>query len=306
MPDIKRTSVAFYGSGTVNDETAVDLIANWLPKSLGAVYRPTRVPRRNATLNGLITWLESEPDDDKGPLGDTLGKDGTVGVDNLIDALLARRGHGDDIVIVAAWPDEPSEEDLALVQRAKDEGILVKNLAAALDDLELPEDAPGVLEEPEAPVVPESATGVEAVPSTPYANEALIGAWAAFTTNIIYSVLRKEGLLPGTPAATATKATAKAETADAPANVRPARKTRAPRTARSAAAADSSEAPPFDRPYVGDEEVDVTNVDKTKYYMSPDGMYRKAKTRPADGEEAVWLTAAEVADAFMAGTIVKE
>jgi len=149
-------TTAYAGHGDTTAENIKAVLDVFLPDNLGMVYIPARVPRFQAGLKKVVSWLESE-----------VGKDGTIPVPDLIEALLQRNRElsdegkdVDDLVLVMLFDGE-KEEDVALAQAAHEAGIRVVDLCAAGDDLLL-DDADITFEEEPAP---------EPAPAEPQAEE---------------------------------------------------------------------------------------------------------------------------------------
>jgi hypothetical protein len=303
MADLKYHSVAFAGSGSVDSGTATELLNDWLPPNLGGVYRPARTPRKHATLNAVVNWLETEPDADN----DTLGPGQILDSQDVVQSLVERKGAGDDVTLVYLLPDEPSKDDLALLRAAFDAGISVKNLAGsgALNDID-----PDELFPPEPEPTSEEATAeIEAdpqamaaiaedrlrqpplVPGSPYSGEAFLGAFTGFVTGLVYNILRSEGLLTaGAPAADDVVAKVAAKlNGDVPFDTNGS----VPASTVFKTAGTSSDA----------------DEDKIKYFHdTTTGMYRRARTRPrktSDGalEKVAMLNLDEIDDLVRRGLI---
>lgn len=289
MPKITLTSVAIAGSGEAADETLAALLDSQLPQKLGAVFRPHRMPRHLRALHSARAWLESE---------DVLGENGTVSSEDLIASLLVRRNGdgtednpgGDTIELYILWPEDPTEDELALVKAAFDNDIRVRNLSAMLQDLDPDEIFPP---EPEPAPTPAEAA-VEKAPLThaqidaafqSVHGTALLEALDAFVTAIAQRVVREELESRGTG-------------------------TPDPEAVVNAVAAKLSE-PPFDPPYlepIGKDGKPLGTPEKApgkvKYFVRSDGddhRYRLAKFRPKTGEETVYLDEAEVGRIVRAG-----
>lgn len=155
-------TTAYAGHGDTTAENIPAVLDTFLPQDLGMVYIPARVPRYQSGLKKVVTWLESE-----------VGKDGTIPVPDLIEALLQRNktlaDEGkdlDDLALVMLY-DDSKDEDVALARAAHDAGIRVVDLTKAGDDLllddatvtfeETPVEEP-VPDEPERPVAGEEET----------------------------------------------------------------------------------------------------------------------------------------------------
>lgn len=287
MADINFDSVAFAGPGSVDAKTAADLLDDWLPQNLGAVYRPSRVPRKLATLNAVINWLESD---------DVLGENGTVGSDDLVASLVERQEAGDAATLVVLWPEEPGEEDLKLVKRAFDAGIAVKNLGGngALDDLDMDEVFPP---EPEAEPEAEAEEAGEVAETVAEAVTAVVGTGiAGALEQAIRAVVRDEierlGHLPVSSTAREYVATADD-------------------TAKVARKLNGDDEPPFDGPTkpastVFKKAPGGAGDDRIKYYVNEDGQYRKGNTRPRKDESVAMLSLEEIDDLVRRGLIADD
>lgn len=295
---ITHTSVAFTGTGPIDEGNAVALLNDYLPQALGAVFRPTRVPRSNKSLSAVVAWLEDElktPD----------GKSGLIPTDDPVASLVGRRDdNGDDIVLIYLWPEEPSDEDMELVTKARAEDIRVMSLTDALDDL---------LWEPE-PVEPEAEPAAEQGPpwdenadaqpglqeQLSAAAQAVAGTFAQQLEATIREIVRDEiarlAAERGIAAPDAEPATARGK----------ASKSAAPKAASKPKGTDEINdsggtvlSPKFQGASGGSDSED----DKITYYMSEEGRYRKAKSRPRRGEQRVPLTPAEVDDLVAKGLV---
>jgi hypothetical protein len=290
LAEINAASYAFAGTGEVDEGNAAALLDDFLPQTLGAVYRPTRVPRSNKPLSGVINWLESD---------DILGPKGTVPSDNLIADLLSRRNEGDEIALVVIWPAEPGEDELALAKEAFENDIPVRNLAAALDDL-----LKDAVFPPPPPAEPEPETPAEAsIAPTGDIQEDIARALTAFdgvatqlaqnlteTLDLLVRRIVRDELAKVTAAAAAPPAPA---TTEKPA---PAKRSRSRAPARTAAAAeiDNGSGPATPKFQDGGQSGSEGADEKVAYYVNQDGKYRRAKTRPRNGETRVELSLTEI------------
>lgn len=129
-------TTAYAGSADSTPENIAAMLDVFLPDNLGMVYIPARVPRFQAGLKKVLSWLQGE-----------VGEAGTIPADDLIEAMLQRndpavikadeaRTGPDDLVLVMLF-DPEREDDVTLAQRAIEAGIRVVDLAAAGDDLAL-------------------------------------------------------------------------------------------------------------------------------------------------------------------------
>ena len=144
-------STAYAGTGDI-DEANVDALLNQiLPDGpLGMVFIPegTIVKRNQPGLVKVVNWLQHNENG--------VGVEGTIPVKNLVAALLERNeklaadGDDEDELVLAMVYNPASGVDVNLAQEAHNAGIRVINLAAAGDDLTF-DDAP---DEPPAPEDP--------------------------------------------------------------------------------------------------------------------------------------------------------
>jgi hypothetical protein len=311
MADVSYHSIALAGSGSVKAETATKLLNDWLPKNLGATLRPARIPRKLATLNAIVNWLELPNDIDEGGENDTLGPNGTKASDDLLaDLLKLRDEDGDEVTLVYLLPEATEEvpipeAELELLKAAFDAGITVKNLAGAgsLDDLDPDEIFPPE-PEPEEEVVAETEPARDPVAEAgaavlsarqiddafvSVAGTALLEALDNFVTMVAQRVLRESG--PDVQQVT--------------------RKTDAvvAKDVIAATAAKLAEPkPPFDPPFVSDTSTPASTEERIKYYVTSDEdgnpvSYRKAQTRPRNGEDPIMLTLEEIDDLVQRGMI---
>jgi hypothetical protein len=291
LAKITLTSVAIAGSGEAADETLAALLDDQLPQKLGAVYRPIRIPRRLAALSSAISFLES-PDMLGDP--DEPDKNFTVGTDDIIASLLARREEGDIIELYVLWPEEPDEDELKLVKAAFDNGIRVRNLSAMLKDLDPDEVFPP---EPEPEATPAEAAADEAVEDTVEAvteaatqalepvlgqlASAIIGNLELFIRRVVRDELGKNGGVTAADVKTPTAAQAVAAVVE----------------------------PPFDPPFVPERsDGPVGSAEKAPgkvkyFYDKSKDRYRVAKFRPKTGEETVYLDEEEIGAVVRAGLV---
>lgn len=276
--DLSPTAYAFFGSGEVDPANVAPLLNDELPQDyddkhpgIGALFRPTEVPRQQAGLGHVVTWLEGE-----------FGKRFIGATDDVVAALLDQREkHGQKVVLVVVWPDEPTAEEIDTAKRAVAAGIRVKNISAALNDLDLTpyEEQPDVQEAP-----------AEAVPAATQIAQAILGdgdnstadafllAARAFVGDVVQDYLVSRGII--VVDADKSPQAPRAEEAD-------------------------GDGPPFDGPYKdGKADGDVA---RHKFYVTEDEtkppVYRPAKGRPGGGEKRVTLTDSEVRDITDKGLI---
>jgi hypothetical protein len=123
------TSYGIWGSGKVDSGNADALLRDFIAEDLGTVYRPVRVPRSHSGLKTVIDWFED--DELLGPGG----LDSNATDDILGDLKGNRTVDGDDIILIALWPEAPTQEDSDYVREFIEAGIRVVDLCQALDDL---------------------------------------------------------------------------------------------------------------------------------------------------------------------------
>lgn len=261
MANVTAASFAFWGSGEydISNPDAARVLDDELPQAVKGVFRPERVPRHNKSLSAVIDWLESP---------DILGANGTVPVENLLEALLARREAGDTVTLVVLWPAEPADDEIAFVKEAHGAGIPIKNLCAGMDHLDLTpyEDKPEEVPVIEAVPVEEIAAKVAEVIGSDYVDMLLV-AIRGIVTETVVDFLESRGI------------GAASQPVPGPVAVRV-----------------PEDKPPFDG------GVPVSGVTK-EYFLNADGRVRPAKGRPktTTKEQRVSLTEAEVAGYVAAG-----
>lgn len=125
-------TTAYAGSGKIDADLAAEYLNQLLPENLGMVYIPDHEipPRKLTGLHRVVAWLEGE-----------VGKEGTIPVPDLIEALVTRaEGKGqnqdepDDVALVMVY-DPENESDVKLARAAHDAGIRVIDLNHAADDM---------------------------------------------------------------------------------------------------------------------------------------------------------------------------
>lgn len=285
-------SYAIFGSGQVDPGTAAKLLNDLIPPEnpddldaqvLGAFYCPAVVPRR-LSLKPVLDRLE---------VPEILGAGGTIPVDDVIEALLGRRRVGDEVTLVALWPDEPGEEEKQVVRRAREHGIRVVNLAGhgALDDLDWEDDEAAV--PPPVPPAPGPAAVAQFTEEEVGALKLLAAAVMLIQSPPAGDAAREE---PGPPAP--VKAAAPPSRTDVAALV---------------AGAEEIPEPPFDGPYSPPFKPGPGSApgggEVMAYYRDAKGFYRKAqgptgrKLKARDGESEVRLTEAQLGDLVQAGQV---
>lgn len=132
-------TTAYAGHGDTDEANIKAVLDNLLPEALGLVYIP-RLPRRSPAgqaaqpgLRKTVTWLVSE-----------VGEDGTIPVDDPIEALEQRHSTVGDTVVLVMVYDPDNEADVELAKAAHEKGIRVVDLCQAGDDIlfEQPDDDP--------------------------------------------------------------------------------------------------------------------------------------------------------------------
>lgn len=133
-------TVAFFGKGDVSEDNAKELLDKQLFPTTGEIQAllPETVPRRGSRgLRNVETLLKEEWDI---PIQN-------LGPEDMVAQLLASQKDGETVYLVLLGTDDPE-----LAEAALDAGIPVKDLCAALDDVEFePEAAAEPEPEPEAP-----------------------------------------------------------------------------------------------------------------------------------------------------------
>ena len=291
MAEHRPSSFAFSGSGDAESENFIPLLDSNLPEDpepgvsgIGAVYRPTRVPRANSGLGKVVTWLEGE-----------LGKRNVQASDDLVASLLHRREEGDDVTLVMVWPEEPDDDEQKLVLFARAHDIRVVDLNGAFDDLQWEPEQPEVQEDPaEAETAPAAALAkiTELVPDD--VADALLVALRAFVTDVAVEVFEQRSGTGGGPAKPSVNISGWGNLS--PIEVDASRTYGKSSATQTPAVADES-LPPFDGPYKDPA------LPTTAYFVNPDGRYRIARARPRKGDERVLLTKAEV-DALDAKNLI--
>lgn len=131
--------MGFIGDGEVTEENATELLDVWLPSNEDGenefdyfAYLPSSIRRTQKGLKAVSSAL------------DTLGLDVNTVADDaeMVRSLVntADLGKNAQVYLIVLWDD--SEELAALVEKAITGGVKVKDLCAALDDVELAEPEP--------------------------------------------------------------------------------------------------------------------------------------------------------------------
>lgn len=287
-------SYALFGSGEVDPDNAAALLDDLLPaEDIGVFYRPVQVPR-GTPLKAVVDRLETPK---------LLGPKGTLPADDLIEALVSRRKGGDDVLLIALWPEEPTDEEKEMVTQARALGIRVVSIGDAIDDL-LWEPEPEVpdVEEPAEEAPAEKALAPAVIPvGTPSQVVNVLEAWVRAIVQDQIERMVLPASLVAAPATGSAPVASKAAVAPKEAVEKVAAHL-AGKSSGKAGPKEIEDNPPFDGPYnnsgpqfkaapggSADDEV------RTAYYWAEaEDTYRKAKTRPRRGEKRVMLTDAEI------------
>lgn len=143
-------STGYAGTADIDPANIDALLGQILPDGpLGMVFIPegTIVKRNHPGLVKVVDWLQNSPNG--------VGVEGTIPVKNLVEALLERNaklaadGEEEDELVLVLLYNPASGVDVNLAKDAHEHGIRVINLAAAGDDLTF--DDPATETEPEPP-----------------------------------------------------------------------------------------------------------------------------------------------------------
>ena len=119
-------TVAFDGPGEISEENAAALLDKELPQDIEAIYLPERISRKQRGLRVVASWLL-----------EVFGESGVQKTDNILDAL----SKGDTPVLVWLRGETDSEDDIAVLTAALNEGVHVLDASQGLDDIDFdPED----------------------------------------------------------------------------------------------------------------------------------------------------------------------
>lgn len=120
---------ALWGMGDITKENATALLEEYIPDNVGTIYRPERITRDHKGLKTALDWFESP---------DFLGDGGAVPSTDLIQSLTFDRDtQGDEVCLLALWPNEPTHEDFDFIESAQQSGITVIALSHAFVELDL-------------------------------------------------------------------------------------------------------------------------------------------------------------------------
>lgn len=120
---------ALWGTGELAPENATALLEEYIPDNVGTVYRPERVLREHKGLRTALDWFESP---------DFLGVGGAVASTDLVQSLVDDRDkNGDEVFLLALWPEKPGHEDFDFIELVQQSGVTVFDLSRALDELDL-------------------------------------------------------------------------------------------------------------------------------------------------------------------------
>jgi hypothetical protein len=141
-PQPECWTVAFVGKGDVAEDNAKNLLDKQLlpPDAEVQALVPDSIPKRGSRgLRNVVTWL----DEFNIPMQQLAPED-------MVAQLLSAKEEGEIVYLVLFGVDDPVSLELA--EAALDAGIGVKDMCAALDDVEFEAEAPAEPEpEPEAP-----------------------------------------------------------------------------------------------------------------------------------------------------------
>lgn len=283
---------ALWGNGDIDPRNAAKLLEEYIPDNVGTVYRPERVTRDQKGLRTALDWFESP---------DFLGEGGAVPSNDLVQSLTFDRDmQGDEVYLLALWPEVPQHEDFDFIESVQGAGITVFDLSRALDELDLslfsrPEptkeekaearaeareetkrgrqrrklsentEAPEAEAAPETPADVEEALGMAYVPAPVEAAENIVSA--TFLAENMYVAIKAyidDQIERGIQAVISRYGIVTLDKAAAPLGAQYVEET--------------SDRPPFDPPYVGE--------DTRPYYMQKStGKIRPADGKPRRGEE---------------------
>jgi hypothetical protein len=120
---------ALWGRGEVTLENATKLLEEYIPDNVGTVYRPERVDRDHKGLRTALDWFEHP---------DFLGDGGALASTDLVQSLTFDRDtQGDEVYLLALWPEDPTHEEFDFIEAVQNAGITVFDLSRALDELDL-------------------------------------------------------------------------------------------------------------------------------------------------------------------------
>lgn len=307
---------ALWGGGHLDPKNAAVLLDEYIPDNVGTVYRPARITRDQAGLKAALNWFESP---------DFLGEGGAVATTDPIESLVAdHEQNGDEVFLLALWPEEPTEDDFAFIEYAQNSGITVLDLSRAMDELDL-----SVYTRPGPPKpAKEDMPKEEAKPATRRRRTTKATASTAETTAVPAEVAAEPTSAPTVEenpvvpvevpvpevdqreielqlrVANAYMALGAVQQAYTEAMIELSlyRRDKALGTEiRAVLEQDMREDVvfhsdvPFDGPYVG--------VDTKTYYRNKDGYMRPAEGKPRRGELTVELTAQEIQDYTISGLI---
>lgn len=129
MEETRATTYALWGLGELSPENAKALLDEYIAENVGAVYRPERVTREHQGLRTALAWFEAP---------EFLGDGGAMPSTDLVASLLnEREDNGDEVYLLALWPEVPTHEDFNFIEAAQRDGITVLDLSRAMDELDL-------------------------------------------------------------------------------------------------------------------------------------------------------------------------
>src|ERR1017187_8050110 len=169
-------TVAFDGPGEISEENAAALLDKELPQDIEAIYLPERISRKQRGLRVVASWLL-----------EVFGESGVQKTDNILDAL----SKGDTPVLVWLRGETDSEDDIAVLTAALNEGVHVLDLSQGLDDIDFdPEDVSDQpVDPPEAPEpvaeAPARKTRATSTPKAANGGRAVTGTRPAAVSEVL-------------------------------------------------------------------------------------------------------------------------
>jgi hypothetical protein len=120
---------ALWGRGDCTVENAKALLEEYIPDNVGTIYRPERIDRDHRGLRTALDWFEHP---------DFLGEGGALASTDLVQSLTFDRDtQGDEVYLLALWPENPTHEEFDFIEAVQAAGITVFDLSRALDELDL-------------------------------------------------------------------------------------------------------------------------------------------------------------------------
>lgn len=120
---------ALWGRGDIAQTNALVLLEEYVPDNVGTVYRPEVIDRKHKGLRTVLDWFESD---------DFLGQNGALPTVDLIQSLLDERNeNGDEVFLLALWPEDPTNEEFDFIEAVQAQNIMVIDMCRAMDELDL-------------------------------------------------------------------------------------------------------------------------------------------------------------------------